>query len=136
MKKCFRILSVVLAGAMLLSTSALACTGVYVGKDVSDQGTYIIARSEDQSQSDYNKMFMVQPRVDNVPGRNILDTATGFEIPLPDTTYQYTYVPDYTRGEDGMYPGSCTNEFGVSITATVSTSTCDAWRVSRSSPTW
>lgn len=128
MKKCFRILSVVLAGAMLLSTSALACTGVYVGKDVSDQGTYIIARSEDQSQSDYNKMFMVQPRVDNVPGRTILDTATGFEIPLPDTTYQYTYVPDYTRGEDGMYPGSCTNEFGVSITATVSTSTCDAWR--------
>ena len=128
MKKCFRILSVVLAGAMLLSTSALACTGVYVGKDVSDQGTYIIARSEDQAQSDYNKMFMVQPRVDNVPGRTILDTATGFEIPLPDTTYKYTYVPDYTRGEDGMYPGSCTNEYGVSITATVSTSTCDAWR--------
>ena len=128
MKKCFRILSVVLAGAMLLSTSALACTGVYVGKDVSDQGTYIIARSEDQAQSDYNKMFMVQPRMENVPGRVILDTATGFEIPLPDTTYQYTYVPDYTRGEDGMYPGSCTNEFGVSITATVSTSTCDAWR--------
>lgn len=128
MKKCFRILSVVLAGAMLLSTSALACTGVYVGKDVSDQGTYIIARSEDQAQSDYNKMFMVQPRVENVPGRVILDTATGFEIPLPDTTYKYTYVPDYTRGEDGMYPGSCTNEYGVSITATVSTSTCDAWR--------
>lgn len=128
MKKCIRILSVVLVGAMLLSTSALACTGVYVGKDVSDQGTYLIARSEDQGQSDYNKMFMVQPRVDNVPGRTILDTATGFEIPLPDTTYQYTYVPDYTRGEDGMYPGSCTNEFGVSITATVSTSTCDAWR--------
>ncbi len=27
-----------------------------------------------------------------------------------------------------MYPGSCTNEYGVSITGTVSTSTCDAWR--------
>lgn len=128
MKKHLRIFALVLVGTMLLSTSALACTGVYVGKDVSDQGTYIIARSEDQSQSDYNKMFMVQPRVDNVPGRTILDTATGFEIPLPATTYQYTYVPDYTRGEDGMYPGSCTNEFGVSISATVSTSTCDAWR--------
>ena len=127
MKKYLRILAAVL-GTMLLSTSALACTGVYVGKDVSDQGTYIIARSEDQAQSDYNKMFMVQPRVENVPGRVILDTATGFEIPLPDTTYKYTYVPDYTRGEDGMYPGSCTNEYGVSITGTVSTSTCDAWR--------
>ena len=127
MKKSFRILSAALAGTLLLSTSALACTGVYVGKDVSDQGTYIIARSEDQGQGDYNKMFMVQPRVENVPGRYIEDTATGFKIPLPDTTYKYTYVPDYTRGDDGMYPGSCTNEYGVSISATVSTSTCEAW---------
>ena len=127
MKKTLRILSVLLAGTMLLSTSALACTGVYVGKDVSDQGTYLLARSEDQGQSDYNKMFLVQPRVDNVPGRFIEDTATGFKIPLPDTTWQYTYVPDYTRGDDGMYPGSCTNEYGVSITGTVSTSTCEKW---------
>lgn len=127
MKKTLRILSVLLAGTMLLSTSALACTGVYVGKDVSDQGTYLLARSEDQGQSDYNKMFLVQPRVDNVPGRFIEDTATGFKIPLPDTTWQHTYVPDYTRGDDGMYPGSCTNEHGVSITGTVSTSTCEKW---------
>lgn len=90
-------------------------------------GTYLIARSEDQGQGDYNKMFQVQPRVENVPGRFITDTATGFQIPLPATTYKYTYVPDYTRGDDGMYPGSCTNEYGVSITATVSTSTCEAW---------
>ncbi len=127
MKKTLRILSVLLAGTMLLSTSALACTGVYVGKDVSDQGTYLLARSEDQGQSDYNKMFLVQPRVDNVPGRFIEDTATGLKIPLPDTTWQYTYVPDYTRGDDGMYPGACTNEHGVSITGTVSTSTCEKW---------
>ena len=36
MKKYLRILAAVLVGTMLLSTSALACTGVYVGKDVSD----------------------------------------------------------------------------------------------------
>ena len=113
MKKSLRVLSVTLAGAMLLSTSALACTGVYVGKDVSDQGTYLIARSEDQGQGDYNKLFQVQPRVENVPGRFITDTATGFQIPLPATTYKYTYVPDYTRGDDGMYPGSCTNELSL-----------------------
>lgn len=41
----------------LLSTNALAYAGVYVGKDVGDQGTYLIARSEDQGQGDYNKMF-------------------------------------------------------------------------------
>lgn len=128
MKKLTKILSVSLAATVLLgNVSALACTGTYVGKDVSDQGTYLIARSEDQGKGDYNKMFMVQPRVESVPGRYIEDTATGFQIPLPATTYKYTYVPDYTRGDDGMYPGSCTNEYGVSITATVSTSTCEAW---------
>jgi len=128
MKKSVRVLTVLLAGIMLLSTSAWACTGMYVGKDVSDQGTYVIARCEDQGQSDYNKMFKVEPRVENVPGRYIEDTATGFKIPLPDTTYRYSYVPDYSRGDDGMYPGSCINEYGVSVTATVSTHTCDAWR--------
>lgn len=127
MKRSIRTLSISLAGVMLLSSSALACTGTYVGKDVSDQGTYLIARSEDQGKGDYNKMFKVQPRVENVPGRYLEDTANGFKIPLPATTYKYTYVPDYTRGDDGMYPGSCTNEYGVSITATVSTSTCEAW---------
>lgn len=129
MKRSVKLLSATLAATMLLgNVSAMACTGMYVGKDASDQGTYIIARSEDQGRSDYNKMFKVEPRVENVPGRYLEDTATGFKIPLPDTTYQYTYVPDYARGDDGMYPGSCTNEYGVSITATVSTSTCDAWR--------
>lgn len=127
MKRILQLLSVFLASVMLLSTTAMACTAVYVGKDVSDQGTYIIARSEDQSNGAYNKMFVVQPRVENVPGRYIEDTATGFKIPLPATTYKYNYVPDYTRGDDGMYPGSCTNEYGVSITATVSTSTCPEW---------
>ena len=117
MKKIIRSVSAVLAGIMLLSSSALACTGTYVGKDVSTQGTYLITRSEDQGKGDYNKMFKVQPRIENVPGRYLEDTATGFKIPLPDTTYQYTYVPDYTRGDDGMYPGSCTNEYGVSISA-------------------
>jgi len=127
MKKTIRMMAAAMAAVMALSTGALACTGIYVGKDVSDQGTYIIARSEDQGNGAYNKMFKVQPRVENVPGRYIEDTATGFKIPLPATTYKYTYVPDYSRGDDGMYPGSCTNEYGVSISATVSTSTCEAW---------
>ena len=127
MKKSLRVLSVVLAGSMLLSSSALACTGVYVGKDASTDGSYMIARSEDQSNGAYNKMFYVQPRVENEPGRYLEDTANGFKLPLPATTYKYNYVPDYTRGDDGMYPGSCTNEYGVSVTATVSTSTCEAW---------
>ena len=49
---------------MVLSTaSAFACTGAYVGKDVSTDGTTIIARSEDQGSGAYAKMLKVQPRV-------------------------------------------------------------------------
>ena len=73
-------------------------------KDVSDQGTIVIARSEDQGQGDYNKMFQVQPRVENVPGRFITDTATGFQIPLPATTYKYTYVPRLHPGRRRHVP--------------------------------
>ncbi|MEG2988203.1 MAG: C69 family dipeptidase [Oscillospiraceae bacterium] len=128
MKKQFKLLSVILATTMLLgSVSAMACTASYVGKDVSTDGTTIIARSEDQGQGDYNKMYVVVPRVDNVPGRFMEDTGNGFKLPLPATTYKYTMVPDYTQGDDGTYPGICTNEYGVTISGTVSASPCEAW---------
>ena len=35
------------------------CTGVYVGKEVSAEGTMLIARSEDQVRGVYSKMFLV-----------------------------------------------------------------------------
>lgn len=127
MKRASKLLTLALAGTMLLSSSALACTGLYVGKDASKDGTYIIARSEDQGKGDYNKMFVVVDRVENQPGRFMEDTGNGFKLPLPDTTFKYTMVPDYTGGGDGTYPGACTNEYGVSITGTVSASPCEAF---------
>lgn len=122
MKRLMKYVAALLVVAIPLScTAALACTGVYVGKEASDQGTIIIARSEDQAWGDVNKRYTVQERVENVPGRYLEDKETGFRLPLPETTYKYTYTPDYTEG-GGMYPATCTNEYGVSITATVSTS--------------
>ncbi|MCR5420569.1 MAG: C69 family dipeptidase [Lachnospiraceae bacterium] len=41
------------------------CTGVYVGKDLCEEGTAIIARSEDMSSGVSNKMFFVHPATDN-----------------------------------------------------------------------
>lgn len=116
----FRILAVALIAALTLSTaSAFACTAVYVGKDVSTDGSTILARSEDQGTGAYNKMFVVVDRVENVPGRTI-DDVNGFSYKLPETTYKYTMVPDYSDAGDGTYAGACTNEYGLSITATVS----------------
>ena len=43
-----KLVALVMTLAMVISTaSAFACTGAYVGKDVSEDGTTIIARSED-----------------------------------------------------------------------------------------
>lgn len=68
MKCIVKYLAALLVAAIpLSSTAALACTGVYVGKDASDQGTIIIARSEDQAWGDVNKRYMVQERMENVP---------------------------------------------------------------------
>ena len=122
MKKIrFRLIAFVVILAMILSTSgAFACTAVYVGKNVSAEGTTLIARSEDQGGGAYNKMFLVEPRITKA-GRYFVDTGTGFKVKLPKTTYKYTYVPDASDANDGMYPASCTNEYGVSVVGTVST---------------
>ena len=107
--------------AMLFTTAgAFACTNVYIGKDASADGTTIIARSEDQLASPYNKMFKVQPRVEKA-GRVFTDTGTGSEFKLPELTYKYTYVPDSSDAGDGMYPACCTNEYGVAVVGTVTT---------------
>lgn len=114
---------------MLASTQSFACTGLYVGKDASSDGTTVIARSEDQSSGAYNKMFKVQPR-EKKEGRYFVDTGEGqnnFKVPLPKTTYKYTYVPDASDAGDGMYPASCTNEYGVAVVGTVSAEPSEAY---------
>ena len=128
MKKTTKMFGAALAAAMTLSNvSALACTGMYVGKDVSADGTTIIARSEDISPSDYQKVHKVVPHVENQPGR-FLEDINGFKMPLPATTYQYTTMSDHATAGDGMYPAVCSNEMGVSITGTVSSSPCEKWK--------
>lgn len=83
-----KLVAFVMTLAMVISTaSAFACTGAYVGKDVSEDGTTIIARSEDQGTGAYAKMFKVQPRVTKA-GRYYVDEGEdqkGFKVPLPKT---------------------------------------------------
>lgn len=118
-----RLTVIVLAIAMLATTAgAFACTGMYVGKDASTDGTTVIARSEDQGGGAYNKMYKVEP-AKTEKGRYFVDTGEGqdnFKVPLPEKTYRYTYVPDGSDLGDGMYPACCTNEYGVGVVGTIS----------------
>ncbi|MDP4108492.1 MAG: C69 family dipeptidase [Bacillota bacterium] len=107
--------------------SAYACSGVYVGKKASSDGSAIIARSEDQSQGIVNKRWQVVDRVENTPGRYLEVNGAGTKFDLPDTTYKYTMNQDFS-GSYGDYAGCCVNENGVAVTATVSASTNKAIR--------
>ncbi|MEG1396937.1 MAG: C69 family dipeptidase, partial [Oscillospiraceae bacterium] len=74
MKKTLKFVSGFLCVSLLLgSTTAFACTGAYVGKDVSADGSTIIARSEDISPSDYDKLHYVVPGVANKKGQVMTD---------------------------------------------------------------
>lgn len=128
MKKHFtRLLVTALAAFLLLNSvgSAFACTGLYVGKDVSADGSIIIARCEDIG-AVYDKLQTYVPAADG-EGRT-MDDINGFSYPLPAHTYGYTQMEDHPDAGDGLYAAVCVNEKGVAITGTVSASGSDAWK--------
>lgn len=114
----------VFCGLLLSSIPASsACTGIYVGKDVSADGSVIIARSND-FQEVLGNHLKVTPRVENEPGRQMPVSFDGkVKTEIPATTYQYTSTPfmNSTKayGEMGTDATACTNEYGVSMTMSV-----------------
>lgn len=115
---------------MLACTSAFACTGYYVGKDASENGTYIIGHTVDASTTFQSKQVVV-PHSDE-PGRTFqiamtIDQMFAGEnpelptIPLPDTTYKYTATPFM----DGNWANAVANEMGVTMTGAITAYACD-----------
>lgn len=118
--------------ALLFSnvSSAYACTGIYVGSEVSESGSTFIGRSEDIGDL-YGKVYATTPAKDWPEGAQYEDSY-GFSMPYPGHTYAYTFVRDsYAYGEnmqdaDGQnigepYGAAGMNEKGVAVSATVST---------------
>jgi dipeptidase len=127
MKRLFKqVLALVMAVAVLSAgSSALACTGVYVGKEASEDGSIIIARSNDCHPGASLERFEVVERVENEPGRTY-DGDNGFSYPLPDTTYKYTAIPFSTSQQYGIDAAGTTNEYGLAVSATVTAYICEA----------
>ena len=123
----------VMASLMALTsiTSAFACTGTIVGSDWTDDGSTIVARTEDIS-SNHAKNYIVHPRTTYKAGEMFKDVTTGFTYPQPSVAYQYTSVPDTDIQDDGYYGEIGFNEYGVSVDATVSASANEKAQVARS----
>ncbi|MDO4669838.1 MAG: C69 family dipeptidase [Aerococcus sp.] len=98
--------------------SAKACTAVYVGKDLTEDGSTIFARTEDL-EPHHNKTFVVKGEQKHKKGDKFKDEAYGFTMPLPDRSFRYTALPDVTP-EEGIFDEAGTNEYGVMMDATVS----------------
>lgn len=126
MKKFFLF---VLAAAMCLSSvNALACTAIYVGSDLTADGSTMFARSEDISNS-YNKLYSVIPAGVHTAGEEYVG-CYGFTYTFTKDSYGYTafcddngqgYCPD-CGGEHAHtpYQAGGTNEMGLTVSATES----------------
>lgn len=136
MKKRVRIIRALIIAAVmtcfipLCGTEAFACTGIYVGPEVSTDGTRIVCRSND-TQAVWGNYVMVQPAVEDVPGRMMsVDESGDVETELPETTYRYTATPymDSTMAinDSQRDAAACINEYGVAMTMSVSAFANDA----------
>lgn len=110
---------IALALVFSLSTQAIACTGFYVGKDVSEDGSVIIARTEDIT-SYSSKRFIVHPAKDHAEGEMFRD-AHGLTFPMPSHTYRYSATPasQHKGIGDAPFGAAGFNELGVAATSTI-----------------
>lgn len=133
MKHWKRLGAVVLAAVLTVSvtlSSASACTSLFVGSELTENGSTFFGRGEDIGEH-YAKIFQVIEAADHAEGE-MYEDSYGFTMPWPAHTYRYTYVRDSLEygenivDDDGnvvipAYAQAGINENGVSVTATVST---------------
>lgn len=104
---------------LLTAVSAGACTAVYVGPKVSEDGTVILAKSNDYQDNWANHVILTE-RVENQPGRRMpVDNAATVFAELPATTFRYTATPftDSAMAINGLGRDAavCANEYGVAM---------------------
>lgn len=135
MKLWKRLCAVMLSAALLAGfsvTGASACTSLYVGSELSENGSTYFGRGEDIGE-EWTKVFQIVEAADHEEGEEYVNIYGSFVMPYPAHTYRYTYVRDSLEyGENVVdeetgkvvipaYAQAGINELGVSVTATVST---------------
>ena len=102
-----------------VAIEAVACTGLYVGKQVSADGTTLLGRTVDTAPWTSAHMTVVNPRVESVPNRIYRSWMNSFRWPLPETTWKFVSTPRLRTLGRGRMDSACVNEKGVAITGTV-----------------
>ena len=128
-KKCMACIAAVILVMAMLVISASACSMIYVGSDLTEDGGMYFARSEDLT--DANKIFYVAEAGTHKAGE-VYTGCDGFTYTFSHDSYAYTAFrddnllgtcPDCRGTHDHTpYEEAGTNEKGVSITSTVTLS--------------
>lgn len=116
-------LAVLMAVCVLIlgmTAQSLACTGIVAGKGATADGGIIMGRTEDIGAA-YNKNFLVNPATEGEGVYTFTDPYNGFTMELPVAGCKWTMVSDVPEHDDGLYAEAVMNEYGVSMTATIST---------------
>ena len=134
MKKFWILMAALTATLLLCVISASACTMVYVGSDLTDDGSSFMARSEDYSNS-YNKIAYVNQHGKYAAG-SVYEGCYGLTHTFTHDSYAYTATSD--DNTSGVCP-DCgqthphtpmeevgSNEKGVSVSAMVTLSPNDS----------
>lgn len=127
MKSTKTLMALVMALALCLgAVGASACTAIYVGSDLTADGSTMFARSEDISNS-YNKVFNVVPAGLHKAGE-VYSGCYGFTYTFTKDSYGYIAFSDDNLsgicpdcgGEHAHtpYQAAGTNEMGLTVTAT------------------
>lgn len=103
-----------------LCSRAYACTGFVAGKKATADGSLISGRNEDISAA-YNKVINVNPATKGEGTVWVEDPVNGYRAEVPASGCRWTMVNDVPEHGMGLYGEACMNDWGVSLTATVST---------------
>lgn len=108
-----------LCATAVIGINAIACTGVYVGKAVSADGSVMLCRTEDMSSSG-SKRFIVHNSGEHKAGTSYTD-AFGLTISYSRDSYRYSAVPNslYKGIGSAPYGAAGFNELGIAVTATI-----------------
>lgn len=112
-----RFINLTLAIAMC-GPAADACTGVYVGRKLTEDGATWIARTVDDRPLGLWHRFEVTPR-QVTPTNRIYCGCRGFRRALPTETWRYVSTPRARSFGNGRFVCLGMNEKGLSLTATV-----------------
>ena len=110
------ILTLLTVLALSIGSETDACTGFYMGSEVTENGNTIIGQTDD-GQPYYPAFYTVTESSDK-PGRSIIG-AHGFVYDLPDSTHKYVCHNIAFEDRVGSYGAGSSNDAGVAFSGAI-----------------